>query len=137
MKSQIDHLIQDSLSLLKARLGELGISAKSPSVIDSIQFHEKLRTFLLEFIRFHENYCLSGIYWKSQRYRVKPSRFAKKQGYYWNRSSTAWTWTGKNYPNQGERNDRSFAQAGMYIINRFQIPISRKKTLFQFHVKKN
>ena len=50
LKSQIDHLIQDSLSLLKARLGELGISAKSPSVIDSIQFHEKLRTFLLEFI---------------------------------------------------------------------------------------
>ena len=132
MKSQIDHLIQDSLSLLKARLGELGISAKSPSVIDSIQFHEKLRTFLLEFILydFTENYCLSGIYWKSQRYRVKPSRFAKKQGYYWNRSSTAWTWTGKNYPNQGERNDRSFAQAGMYIINRFQIPISRKKKLY-------
>lgn len=31
LKSQIDHLIQDSLSLLKARLGELGISAKSPS----------------------------------------------------------------------------------------------------------
>ena len=32
LKSQIDHLIQDSLSLLKARLGDLGISAKSPSV---------------------------------------------------------------------------------------------------------